>query len=94
MEEYEFIFETFDEAMNIHKQLFKLCRSKGYISCADLLSMTLKDEDSIKTVKSMDIYQTHGWTNLWDVKVEPIENGCNWVLKMPHVKMIKIVKEN
>lgn len=68
----------------------KYVEKNGYVSCADLFSMVLKDEDSIETVKSMDIYNDHGWTNLWDVKVVPLDDEEGfWVLKMPQQKIIK-----
>lgn len=94
MKQNEFVFDTFEEANNVHKQLFKIGREKGHVTCADVLKLAIKDEESKEIIDSIETYHTHGWTNLWDVKVEPIENCVNgdWVLKMPNPKILKIRK--
>ena len=87
----EFIFDTFEEANNIHKQLFEICREKGFVTCYDVLNLVIKDEKSKEVIESVSTYHSHGWINLWDVKVEPIENCVNgyWVLKLPQPKILK-----
>lgn len=89
----EFMFDTFEEANNIHRQLFAILRIKRYVTCADLFKLIYPSELYIN-----DIYHTHGWTSLWDAKVVPGDNYINgdWILKMPKAKLInrKIVKEN
>ena len=40
-EETEFIFESFDEAMAVHKKLFNIMREKGFVTYADLHSLRL-----------------------------------------------------
>lgn len=78
------VFKTFEEAMNVHKQLFQMIRENGYVTCADLRYLILEDELLDKS------YCNYGWTNLMEAKVE----SCNyvngkWVLKMPKVKLLK-----
>ena len=87
----EFIFETFDEANNIHGQLLKKYREKGYVTCFDVLNLVIKDEESKKILESINIYHTHGWNYLWDARVEPKEKCINgeWVLRLPQPKIIK-----
>lgn len=82
----EFIFETFDEALNTHKYLFKMVREQGYVSYADLYLHLHPDEKLCK-----DIYHIHGWVNLWDAKVEPVEDCVNgqWILKLPKIIILK-----
>lgn len=89
MNQTEFIFETFEEANNIHKKLFEIRRQKGYVTCADLYFLIHPDEEDCKGV-----YRNHGWINLWDVKVEPCDDCINgeWILKMPKVKYLNIIK--
>lgn len=87
----EFIFETFDEAMQVHKHLFELRRKKGYVTCADLYSMVMKDEVEKIEICSKEIYHNHGWTNLFEVEVEPSDKYINgkWILKLPKAKILK-----
>lgn len=89
----EFIFDSFDEAMKVHKKIFEICREKHYVTCADLYFL-LHTEDEYKLCPST--FYNHGWTNLWTSKVEPSEDMANgnWILKLPQVKYIKIKKEN
>lgn len=85
----EFIFETFDEAMNVHKKLFEIRRNNGFVTCADLYLLA----HNVKGPYLSDIYNNHGWTNLWNVKVEPYDEDGNWVLKMPQIQFLNM-KEN
>lgn len=86
----EFIFKSFDEAMNVHKKLFEIRREKGYVTYADLYILIHPNESNCK--KS---YSRYGWTNLWQTKVEPYDDYIDgvWILKMPSIKLIK-EKEN
>lgn len=81
----EFIFDTFDEAMSIHKKLYEIMRQKGIVSYADLYSLVY-DNCEITNPE----YYTLGWSSLWYVKVEPWEHDdLKWVLKMPTIESIK-----
>lgn len=79
-----FMFETFDEAMGVHKKLFSMLRENGTITYADLYSLITTGYNP-KTSH----YQ-YGWTNLWGSKVEPAEGYINgeWFLSMPKVKKL------
>lgn len=81
----DFIFETFEEAINVHRKLFELGRKKHFVTYADLYKMTNKVEDD-KVLP--DIYENHGWTNLWHIKLEPYDK-TRWILRLPEIKLIK-----
>lgn len=85
----EFIFETFDEAMNVHKKLFEMLRENGVIPYVDLYSLVYKDD-----VINHPLYCNIGWTNIWCAKVEPLnDEDCRWVLRMPEIEDIKNIKK-
>lgn len=84
MDEREFIFDTFDEAMNIHRELFKRRRLHGVVTCADIFCLRHANEEIVVP----DILYSHGWTNLWGSKVEPYGDDGQWILKMPPMKFI------
>ena len=96
MNQTEFVFDTFEEANNVHKKLFEIRRQKGYVTCADLFALIHVDYsvEEVLNAYCKDLYQTHGWTDLWNVKVEPAisrKDGCingDWILKMPQIKII------
>ena len=73
----KFAFKSFDEAINVQKQLFKICRAKGYVTFADLFFLTHDDEEERALINSKDIYHNFGWTNLWSSKVEPLDDYAN-----------------
>lgn len=81
----EFIFGTFDEAMNVHKKLFEIIREKGFVTYADLYFLINKEETLCK-----EKWTNYGWTKLWGSKVEPIDDCINgyWVLRMPKIKKL------
>lgn len=86
--ETEFIFDTFDEAMNVHKELFKLLRECGYISYQTLYFYIYKKTDVRKGAEN------YGWTNLWYSKVQPYGTDGQWVLKLPELENLsKKLKE-
>lgn len=87
----EFIFETFEEAMEVHGDLFKILRTNGFVTYFDLDNM-------MNPEKSYDIpkeeYKNFGWYNLFDSKVKPYYNN-KWVLILPEIVKIennKIIK--
>lgn len=90
----EFIFDTFDEGMKVHTEIFKLGNKQGYISYADLYFIC----NNMKKPKFIfpQIYNNHGWTNLSDVKLVSEANKC--ILKMPSVinieNKINMIKES
>ncbi len=85
----EFIFETFEEAMDVHKQLFKLLREDGFV-CYGTLYIYVYKEIPYDT----DDYRLYGWDNLFESKVEPYGTDGEWVLKMPElVRFIPKVPE-
>ena len=89
----EFVFKTFEEAMDVHRKIYDKVREHGFITCHELYCMIgFMDNERIYP----SIYYTHGWTNLWEVKLGPIENCANgtWILKMPQIKRINREKEN
>lgn len=77
MEEVDFIFDTFDEAMDIHGEMFKLMKKNKVVSYTDLYSLIYKEEPC-------EIMTKFGWTNLFYTKVEPyVEN--KWIIRMPEL---------
>lgn len=82
------VYDTFQEAMDIHKKLFEAMRKNGVITYADF-SVLVSEEDAVFP----DFCYEYGWTNLWNVKVEPYGDDCKWVLRMPEMKLLK-EKEN
>lgn len=84
----EFTFDSFDEAMNIHKKLFEIGRKNRYVTYADLI-LLIFDED----VHIPQIYYKYGWNNLIESRVEHISK-FKWVLKLPQIKLLKKIKEN
>ncbi len=85
--EVEIIFDTFDEAMTVHRKAFEMLKKTGFITYADLLYIAQNDQDAVYP----DKYYQHGWYNLFYAKVEPCEDCVNgeWVLKMPKIKSLK-----
>lgn len=79
-----FMFETFDEAMGVHKRLFDMLRENGSITYADLYSLLIPGYD-LKPAH----YQ-YGWTSIWGAKVEPAEGYVNgeWFLSLPKCKKL------
>lgn len=78
-----FIFSTFDEAMDVHKQLFRLLREDGYVRYETLYIYINKERPEDNEVKE------YGWGNLWDSKVEPLGIDGDWVLKLPEPQKLK-----
>lgn len=83
----EIIFETFDEAMNVHTRLFEIMRNNGIVTCADLYKVSNEKYET-----SDPEYYKYGWTNLWGSKVEPFGYNGYWVLRLPEI--INLEKEN
>lgn len=81
------IFETFDEAMNVHRKLFEIMRNNHVVTYADVISIISEEE-----VVFHDDFYKYGWTNLFNSKVEPYGDNFEWILRMP--KMKKLEKEN
>lgn len=89
MEEYfkkGIVFKTFEEAMDVHKQLFQLIKENGYVTCADLNYLIIDDEHRLVNEDDCN----YGWTNLMETRIE----SCNyangkWVLRMPKIKLLK-----
>jgi hypothetical protein len=85
----EFIFEDFNQAMEVHKEIFQIIREKGYLSYRKLYSLiTKKEEKEVDNLLNLDIYDKHGWTNLFECKIDPTDDG-KWILKMPELKNIE-----
>ena len=84
MNQDEFIFDTFDEAMKAHTNVFKLCRVQGYITYADYLKIKYN-----KPRKCPSKYINYGWTHLYGSVLEPYGNEGKWILKMPKIRKIK-----
>lgn len=81
--ENTWLFATFEDAMNIHKQLFTMLREKSFVTYADLLYMV----DDITDRVYPDDFKEYGWTNLFGVKVELY--GRYWGIKMPELEKLK-----
>lgn len=73
-----FIFDTFDEAMNLHKSLFQVFNSEHLVTYADIYFILNK------TYKNCpyDFYK-FGWTSLMESKVRPCDDGKSWCVKLP-----------
>lgn len=74
----EFIFETFEDAFNIHRKISQEIRQNGFITYSKLRYDLLKNDK--RTYKKE--YDFIGWKNLWYCKIDPNDN-YEWVLKMP-----------
>lgn len=85
MKSEEFIFETFDEAMDIHKKIFKLLRQNGFVTLADLHYLINEEEDLPE-----DFY-IYGWTSLIYAKIDPYYG--RWVITMPKMEKLENKKK-
>lgn len=74
----EFIFDSFEDAFNIHKKMSQEIRQNGSMIYSKLRYEWLKENK--RSYKKE--YDSIGWKNLWYCKIEPNDN-LNWVLKMP-----------
>lgn len=74
----KFIFDSFEEAFNIHKKISQEIRRNGSMTYSKLRYEWLKENK--RSYKKE--YNSIGWKNLWYCKIEPNDN-LNWVLKMP-----------
>lgn len=84
----EFIFDTFEEAMDCHKQMFKLLREDGLVRYETLYIFYTKERLEDERLKE------YGWGNLFTSKVEPYDDNGKWLLKLPEPQKIKdILKE-
>lgn len=89
-----FVFETYDEGIQIQKILFEIRRMKGYVTYNDL-ALLIYGEELISRSSKL------GWTDLSEIKLEPGDNSLEyWILTMPEpkdlttvIKMIKIMKK-
>ncbi len=92
----EFIFEKFEDAMDVHTKLFRIGFQNGYVTYNDLYSMINKIFGKESELKDLDIYNKHGWTRLIDTKLEQIGDG--WMLILPPIEnlenLIKYKKED
>lgn len=86
MNQTEFIFQTFDEAISVHKKLFEIMRNNGVVTYADL-HIAANKEYNKKDIE----YFNYGWTNLWYSKVEPYDDDGNWILRMPKMEHFKYI---
>ena len=77
MESIEFIFDTFEDAMDVHTKLFEIIRKNGFVTYADLYFLVNKDVESC-----VEEFYRFGWANLFYIKLEPYKNK-RWILKMP-----------
>lgn len=75
----EFIFDSFEDAFNIHKKISQEIRQNGSMTYSKLRYEWLKENK--RSYKKKE-YDSIGWKNLWYCKIEPNDN-LNWVLKMP-----------
>lgn len=74
-------FDTFDEAMNLHKRLFEIFNNEHLVTYADVyyvLKGTYKD-------CPYDYYK-YGWTSLMESKVRPCDDGRHWSVILPEPK--------
>ena len=78
-ESIDFIFETFEAAMDVHTKLFEIIKKNGFVTYADLYLLVNKDVDNCK-----EEFHRFGWANLFYVKVEPYKDK-RWILKMPEM---------
>lgn len=74
----KFIFDSFEDAFNIHKKMSQEIRQNGSMTYSKLRYEWLKENK--RSYKKE--YDSIGWKNLWYCKIEP-NNNLNWVLKMP-----------
>lgn len=90
MERREFMFNTFEEAMNVHKQMFDIRNQKGYVTCSDMRTLS-----NPKRVYRTKLNENRGWTVLYNSKIEQGRGRFNdkWILKMPRIRNIKNVKK-
>lgn len=80
----DFIFESFDAGMKVHRKLFELIRTKGFVTYMDLLCEVYGDYETT-TLE----YFEYGWTNLFLAKLEPYCNDKEkWILRMPQIKKL------
>ena len=88
----EMVFETFDEAMDVHKKLYSLMRENKVVTCTDLYVLYREYAKKIPIALSfdeVDNFSKYGWKSLWGSKVEPNINDVCWVLKMPDIEKIR-----
>lgn len=79
----DFIFESFDAGMKVHRKLFEMVRTKGFVTYMDLLSQVHGEDYETTNLE----YFEYGWTNLFLVKLEPYGNDKEkWILRMPQIK--------
>ena len=77
-------FETFEDAMHIHKLLFTMLRRQGSVNYCDLkyLIDTSYKKDLLMFYPGCEEVE---WSSLWDAKVELDQSTNNWILKMPEI---------
>ncbi len=94
----EFIFEKFEDAMDVHTKLFRIGFQNGYVTYNDLYSMIHEKfgKEFESELKDLEIYNKHGWTRLIETKLEQVGDG--WMLILPPIEnlenLIKYKKED
>lgn len=74
----KFIFDSFEEAFDIHRKISQEIREKGFMSYTKLRYIWLKENK--RTYKNE--YDELRWKNLWYSRIYP-NDDYNWVLEMP-----------
>lgn len=77
-------FDTFEEAMHVHRLLFMMLRRQGSVNYCDLkyLVDTTYKKDLLMFYPRCEEVE---WSSLWDAKIE-LDNSNNlWILKMPEL---------
>lgn len=82
MLQIDFKFDTFEEAMDVLGEMFKIMKKNKVVSYADLYSLVNKKEPISSE------YYKFGWTNLFYSKVEPYGKNM-WVIRMPELVSIE-----
>jgi len=80
MERLAVIFDTFDEAMRVHKQVFTMIIDKGYVTHRDFMNIIMLNNDLYKD----DTYDMYGWTYLCGTTVEEFK-GDKFIITMPEM---------
>ena len=72
-------FETFEEAVNVQKQICRIKRMQKYVTYADFLALRNP------FAECPDIYEKYGWFDIAGMKVEFDYDTMHYVLEMPQI---------
>ena len=88
-EKIDCTFDTFDEAMWVHKELFEVLRTERVVMYADLYFILNKHYRECPRE-----YFDYGWTSLMESKVRPCDDGRHWCVKLPEPKILAVTFED